>query len=142
MKNLIASRQRGFTLIELLLAISIIALISTMVMVGQRGSQLKRNDMRRVTDAAAIQKALAVYMSLASVYPVYTGCIDGSDAVTAGLRIKGILGPTDKIVDPVDASDAGTCYYYSSTAGSTYTFRYTLETSSTSGKAGPVTVSP
>ena len=135
------SRSRGFTLIELLLVIAIIGLIATFVMVSQRDAQEKRNDVRRSTDVLALQKGLALFSAGGQGYPVMTGCIDGTDAVTAAFRAAGILNANNVIVDPLNPSDVATCYYYVS-SGSTYTLRYTMQSDSAAGSIGNHTISP
>lgn len=135
------SRPRGFTLIELLLAIAIIAMIATFVMVSQRSSQLKRNDIRRSTDISALQKALALLSSTSSSFPTMTGCITGSDTVSTQLRTAGIISASDILADPVNPTDVAKCYYYVST-GSTYSLRYTMETEADAWNVGNNYASP
>ena len=135
------TKTRGFTLIEILLVIAIIGLMATIVMYGQRNAQEKRRDVKRVTDIEALQKGLALYISKVGGYPVYEGCINGTDAVTVGLRAEGMLQGNDSLVDPLNPSNTANCYYYIS-AGSTFTLRYTLEQTSAAGEVGNHTIQP
>jgi prepilin-type N-terminal cleavage/methylation domain-containing protein len=135
------TRSRGFTLIELLLVIAIIAMIATFVMISQRNVQQKRNDVRRSTDIVALQKGLALYTANGAPFPVMTGCLDGSDAVTTALRSGGILTGSEVIVDPLNPTDLTSCYYYTSN-GATYSLRYTMQTDADAWHAGNNTVSP
>ena len=126
----------GFTLIELLLVIAIIGLIATIALVSQRNGQAKRRDVKRVSDTTELQKALALYLSKVQSYPVYTGCLTGSDAVSVGLQGQGFVSPGAKLVDPAFPTNITKCYYYVGTAGK-YTLRYTLEqTAASTGAAG------
>lgn len=130
------ARSKGFTLIELLLVIAIIGLIASLALVGQRNAQAKRRDVKRVSDTTELQKALALYLAKVQSYPVMTGCITGTDAVTTGLQTQGFVGAGSKLVDPLYPTDITKCYYYDGTA-SKYTLRYTLEqNSASSGAAG------
>ncbi|KPJ85153.1 hypothetical protein AMJ57_04140 [Parcubacteria bacterium SG8_24] len=134
-------KDRGFTLIELLLAISIIALISSLVLYGQRHEQKKRRDVQRVSNISEVQKGLALYLSETGGYPVYTGCLTGADPVSEGLRNYNYVGPDTNLADPLNPTDVTSCYYYDGN-GSRYTLRYTLETNSTIGEAGDHIVVP
>lgn len=135
------TRQIGFTLIELLIVIAIIGVISTFAMVGQRRRQALQRDVQRVSDMTALQKALALYLADAGEYPTMTGCMDGNDAVTAGLQSKKLIQGGGALIDPLYPSDTSKCYYYTGT-GSAYTLRYTLEKNSTSGDAGDHIIVP
>lgn len=54
-------RSKGFTLIELLIAISILAIISTVAIVSYSQAQLSARDSRRKSDLRALQTALELY---------------------------------------------------------------------------------
>lgn len=128
-------KDAGFTLIELLLVVSIIALLATFAMFGQRNNQQKSRDVRRVTDVNGIQKALSLYLSKAGTYPVYDGCLNGTDPVNTVLVENKYIENNGRIIDPLTPNDPASCYFYQST-GSTYSLRYTLEQTSTAGDAG------
>jgi len=131
-------KQLGFTLIELLLVIAIIGVIASLVMVGNRHQKALQRDVTRVSNMTALQKALALYFADQQQYPVYSGCIDGTDLVTTALVGNKLIGATATLVDPdpVNVSDITSCYFYDGTGGA-YTLRYTLEKDSgASGSAG------
>lgn len=131
----------GFTLIELLLVVAIIGLIASIALIGLHANPEKRLDTKRVTDVQSLQKALSLYLAAAQTYPVMTGCISGTDLVTTELRAKALIGPEDTIADPSFPSDVAQCYFYDS-KGSTYTLRYTLQTTSSAGMKGNHPVVP
>ena|SRR5690349_9024897 len=138
-----AKQRKGFTLIELLLVIALIGLIASVAMIGLRSSPQKRLDLKRVTDIDQLQKALGVYVASQKAFPIMTGCINGStDLVSTELIAKGALALGTVIKDPSFPTDITQCYYYTSTTGSTYTIRYTLQTTSSAGAAGNHTVQP
>ena len=135
------AKQKGFTLIELLLVIAIIGLIGSIIMVGGRNAKEKRRDVKRVSDAQELQKALALNLAKIQTYPTYNGCINGTDPVTTSLRTNGFIAPSAKLVDPLEPNNTATCYFYVGSGGS-YTLRYTLETTSSAGTQGDHTVVP
>lgn len=135
--------RKGFTLIELLLVIALIGLIAAVAMVGLKTAPQKRLDLKRVTDIDQLQKALGVYATSQKAFPIMTGCINGtSDLVSTELQSKGALAAGTIIKDPSFPTDVTQCYYYTSTTGSTYTIRYTLQTNSSAGSQGNHTVEP
>lgn len=122
--------------------VSIIGLLVTVFLAGQASVQKKRRDATRVANIRGLQQALALHFSKSETYPVFTGCLTGTDLVTAALRVSGAIGADSRFVDPLNPTDVAKCYYYTGTTGSTYSIRYTLETNSTAGNAGDVTVVP
>lgn len=135
--------NKGFTLIELLIVISLIGLIASVAMVGLRTGPQKRLDLKRVSDVAELQKALGLYVTSQKAYPILTGCVNGTtDIVSTELKAKGALATGSVIKDPSFPTDTTRCYYYTSTSGSTYTLRYTLQTTSSAGAAGNHFVNP
>lgn len=62
-------RRLGFTLVELLIAISIIAIISSVGYVNFNSAQEKSRDSARKTDLKAIKTALVSYYQDNEVYP-------------------------------------------------------------------------
>lgn len=127
--------NRGFTLIELLLAIAIIGMIATVVMVAQRNEQSKRRDVKRVSDTRNLQQALSLHIAKFNTYPIMTGCISGTDAVSTALAANAFITPGAKLIDPLTPTNPASCYYYDGN-GSSYTLRYTLEANSSAGTAG------
>jgi prepilin-type N-terminal cleavage/methylation domain-containing protein len=135
--------HKGFTLIELLLTISIIGLVAAIALIGLRSNPQRRLDIKRVSDIQELQKALGLYVASQRAYPVMTGCVNGTtDLVSTELQAKGALAIGSKIGDPSFPSDPAQCYFYSSTTGSEYTLRYTLQTTSSAGEAGNHEVKP
>jgi prepilin-type N-terminal cleavage/methylation domain-containing protein len=127
---------RGFTLIELLLAIAIIGLIASVILIGQRSAAATRRDVKRYSDVKTFEQGLSLYFSKAQAYPTYTGCINGTDPVTAGLHAQNIMASNVTVADPSFPNDPARCYYYTGTP-SAYTLRYVIEVSSIAGPAGP-----
>ncbi|HTM69194.1 MAG TPA: type II secretion system protein [Candidatus Binatia bacterium] len=136
-------KKDGFTLIELLLVIALIGLIASIAMIGMRTGPEKRLDLKRVTDIDQLQKALGLYAASQKAFPIMTGCVNGStDLVSTELIAKGALALGTVIKDPSFPTDVTQCYYYTSTTGSTYSLRYTLQTTSSAGTQGNHTVQP
>jgi prepilin-type N-terminal cleavage/methylation domain-containing protein len=133
--------SKGFTLIELMIAVTIIGIITAALMLAQRDTGYRRRDAKRFADAKQIQDALALHITKMQSYPVYDGCLTGTDAVNAALKASGAITDGATFVDPLDVTDATKCYYYSGTT-TDYIFRYTIERDSPAGKAGVYTIVP
>lgn len=67
------NNKRGFTIIELIVVIAIIAVLSSIVMVGVNNFRAKARDARRVSDLRNIRKALEMYFVDNGFYPP-SGC--------------------------------------------------------------------
>lgn len=62
--------QQGFTIIDMMLAISIIALLTSITGLGFTQVRAKARDTRRVADARQLAKALELYYAYNGTYPV------------------------------------------------------------------------
>jgi len=137
-----SSAKQGFTLIELLVVIAIIGLLSTIAIVGMNYIRQRARDTRRVADINTLQKALEVYMTANTRYPVVAAdvCITGSDSVSTALKSTATVSnvPTDPLV--AWASDPSKCFLYKTNDGTSYELRYTLELNTPVGTAGDHTV--
>lgn len=139
----------GFSLIELLIVIGIIGLLATMAVVGVNVARAKARDAKRSADVAQLQKAMSLYATSQSRYPVSveTVCLKGDDAVSTELKDKDVMKivPGDPIAPATLSAAAGTnahCYEYRSETGATYVLKYYRERASDAGPAGTVTVGP
>ncbi|TSC56816.1 MAG: putative General secretion pathway protein GspG [Parcubacteria group bacterium Gr01-1014_18] len=129
--------KKGFTLIELLIVVVIVGLLSTAAIMSFGSARIKARDAKRVGDIAALTKALTLYMSSKNIYPVTVPeiCLDGTDLVNDALIDEGVVATP--IRDPLYPDDVVKCYRYSSNAaGTQYTLKYFLDTTSDSGEAG------
>lgn len=63
------SRTKAFTLIELLVVIAIIGILAGVVLVSLNSARVKARDARRMSDAKAIQTAMAMYFADNGDYP-------------------------------------------------------------------------
>lgn len=61
--------KRGFTLVELLVAVSIIALLTTIGMIVYSSVQIKARDARRKSDLQSLRLALELYYQKNGQYP-------------------------------------------------------------------------
>ncbi|MBI4449428.1 prepilin-type N-terminal cleavage/methylation domain-containing protein [Candidatus Uhrbacteria bacterium] len=143
-------KRTGFTLVELLIVIAIIGLLSTLAVTGVTVTRSKARDAKRSADIAQIQKAMALYATSQSRYPIAATelCLTGTDAVSADLVAKDVMkivpgDPTAKTTLPAAAGGGAHCYTYQSAAGTTYAMRYYQERASDRGPAGAtITVGP
>lgn len=109
-------RSKGFTLIELLIAISILAIISTVAVVSYSQVQLSARDSRRKSDLRALQTALELYYQRNSqTYPS-----------TSFTNLDSQLVPDFINKLPTDPSSPTRDYSYSSD-GTTYSLCADLE---------------
>jgi len=61
--------RRGFTLIELLIVVAIIAVLSSIVLIGLGPTQRAGRDARRIADLRQVQTALELYFNKCGYYP-------------------------------------------------------------------------
>lgn len=128
MKTLVM-RHRGFTLIELLVVLAIIGMLFSVVLVSLNESRARSRDARRLRDMQEIQKALAMYASNNSMYPIADPAVNltGADPVSTALVneqvIPGVFG------DPL--APTYNYAYQTDPSGSTYSITFCIETEST-----------
>lgn len=141
--------RKGFSLIELLIVIGIIGLLATMAAVGVNVARAKARDAKRSADVAQLQKAMSLYATSQSRYPISVGtvCLKGDDAVSIDLKGKDVMKivPGDPMAPATLSAAAGTnahCYEYQSATGATYTLKYYQERAGDRGPAGSYTVGP
>ncbi len=98
---------RGFTLIELIIAVSIVAVLASVVIVNLQDGKKKARDTQRLNDIEQIQLALRLYKDANGEYP--TG-FDKAEIGVGGL-IDTALAPYLSIV-PADPRSSTTEYKY------------------------------
>lgn len=91
---------KGFTLIEILIVVAIIAILSSVVLVGLGPTQRAGRDARRLSDLRQVQTGLELYFGKCGHYP--------GDAISAGV-CPGPSAPTDwvSLTAALVASDLG-----------------------------------
>jgi type II secretion system protein G len=138
----IQNLSKGFTLIELLIVIAIIGVLATLLMVNFIGVRQRARDAQRKSDLRQIQSALEIYRSDNGSYPSGTSSVAGLFACPAntppctgstacfGNPACSTIYMQNLPTDPSGSSSYnGGNYYYSSSAGTTYTLGACLENS-------------
>lgn len=64
--------QKGFTLIELLVVVAVIALLSSIVLIGLQNARQKSRNVKRIQDMAQMSSALELYFTYYKGYPTAT----------------------------------------------------------------------
>jgi len=129
-------QQKGFTLIEILIVVAIIAILSSVVLVGLGPTQQQGRDARRLSDLRETQTALELYYNKNGSYPA------ASDwATMASTTVGAGIGVTQIPNDPSVGKSYGYCV---TTDDSAYVIGAQLETNSTAftGYAAPGTFGP
>jgi len=121
--------KKAFTLIELLVVMAIIAILSSLGLMGFGTVQMKSRDSRRKQDLANISKALDVYYNDYGVYPASNsngailGCgAGGISSCTWGDAWQDDKGTLYMTALPVDPDVSHTYYYHQLDDHSYYLF--------------------
>ncbi len=128
MKN----NKKGFTLIEILVVVAIIAILSSVVLIGLGPTRRAGRDARRVADLRQIQNALELYFNKCGYYPggvanPACGAAGGGD--TYATMVTALIGtPTLGIANvPNDPNVGGTYFFADPAPGTTYVLGATME---------------
>jgi general secretion pathway protein G len=122
----------GFTLIEMLIVVAVIAILSSVVLVGIAPVRARARDSRRLSDLRQVQNALELYFSKCGYYPgsaqsgvciAFPGAAANWTELTAALTGSNI--GVNKI--PNDPSAGKTYFYGTNGAGSSYVVAAQLE---------------
>lgn len=130
--------KRGFTLIEILIVVAIIAILSSVVLIGLGPTQRAGRDARRIADLRQVQNALELYYNRCGYYP---GPIPAATIGSCGTFVQktsdGWVAMTSALTDTntnigvstisVDPTSGHTYYYGTNTTGSSYIIAATLE---------------
>lgn len=132
-KNRIAmvKNKKGFTLIEVLIVVAIIAILSSVVLVGLGPTQRAGRDARRVSDLRQTQNGLELYYNRCGYYPGTTvmssgSCTGYTSRNTWSGMIDALTGSSLGISTMPQDPTAGHTYYYASN-GSSYVIAAVLE---------------
>jgi prepilin-type N-terminal cleavage/methylation domain-containing protein len=144
MNSIRRHHTQGFTLIELLVVIAIIGLLMTVAVAGFSYVRERARDTKRVSDMKIMQKALEIFLTTNSRYPIVSvdTCLTNTDAVSQALKNAGAM--TEVPVDPYApwVADPAHCYLYMQNDGSSFGVQFTLEQNSPVGTAGTHQVGP
>ncbi|MFZ2836287.1 MAG: prepilin-type N-terminal cleavage/methylation domain-containing protein [Candidatus Saccharimonadales bacterium] len=124
--------KSGFTIVELLIVIVVIGILAAITIVAYNGIQQRSRDSKRVSDIAAITKALELYYIDNSEYPLGSGStsMSGTWSTTAdaswqnlATKLKPYMAslPSDPISSPnidMRTSSTGNNYAYYGNAAS------------------------
>lgn len=105
--------SRGFTLIELTIVVTIIALLSSIVLVSLGESRQKARDANRLADMQQLRTALELYHSNTEVYPGDIGttyATPGTCGVTGTLSLSTVLG--SEYIPSIPTDPLNRCYLY------------------------------
>ena len=120
----------GFTILELLISVAIIAMLSAITMTLLSGVKEKNRDAKRMQDIHQLQNALSLYYANHSQFPIAATAINitGTDTFSEELEADGVIPAVQ--TDPLYPAQA---YVYESSAGSTFTITFCLETDTIEG---------
>lgn len=94
-------KKRGFTLVELIVTVSIIAVLSTVIIIAYGSSQARARDAKRKTDIQAIATALDMYKADQGTYRVvHAASHQETKWNTLAGSLRGYLDPLPK--DPIN----------------------------------------
>lgn len=113
------STKKGFTLIELLVVISVIAVLTTLLMVNFVGIRQRGRDGQRKSNLYSIQSALELYRADNGSYPLTNAFPQCGDSLESGGAIYMQEVPCDPLTDAR--------YTYTSTDGASYTLTACIE---------------
>ncbi|MBP9748785.1 prepilin-type N-terminal cleavage/methylation domain-containing protein [Patescibacteria group bacterium] len=137
-------RVKGFTLIELLVVIAIIGLLVTAAVASFSYVRERARDTKRVSDMKTMQKALEMYLTTNSRYPIAAAdtCLTNADVISQAVKNAGAM--IEVPVDPYApwVADPTYCYLYKQNDGTDFQIVFTLERTSPVGQAGPHVVGP
>ena len=130
-------KSKGFTLVELMIVIAVIAILSTMGLVGFSRAQKSGRDTDRSQRAKGLQVALECYYGIKGVYPSSLDFTDLDTSLTAQCWTGNTLGSPEDPVTGATLTAAGavqkggttiaTYTYTSAAPNSSYTLTLTGE---------------
>lgn len=110
--------HKGFTLIEILIVVAIIAILSSVVLVGLGPTQQSGRDARRLSDLREIQTGLELYFSKCGFYPGGANCAPGA-ASGYGAMSTALTGSAIGVTTVPNDPTANRQYFYRTGNGET-----------------------
>ncbi len=101
--------NRGFSLLEVMVAISIIALLASVLIAGFDAAREKAQDSKRITELKQLKVALELYHTDYGHYPRESNGANGR--IGEGAGVDTMLAPYMKSI-PVDPAGPGNASYY------------------------------
>ncbi len=135
--------RKGFTLIEMLIVVAIVAILSSVVLVGLGPTRRLGRDSRRISDLRQVQNGLELYFNKCGYYPgtaqASSPCGSFSAISTWENLASSLVGSNLGISNVPDDPTAGSHYFYGATAGgASYVLGARLEDAGNSGLAQDV----
>lgn len=116
-------RRRGFTLIEILIVVAIIAILSSVVLVGLGPTRRLGRDSKRIADLKQVQQGLELYNLKCGYYPgtaqASTPCGSFSVISTWANLTAALTGSNLDISSISNDPTAGSNYFYGTSGGGT-----------------------
>lgn len=128
-------KSKGFTLIEILIVVAIIAILSSVVLVGLGPTQSSGRDARRLSDLRQTMNGLELYYNKCGYYPgtsVTNPCGNFVQITSDGWNALGttLTGALAISTVPKDPTGGKTYYYGTNNVGSSYIVAAILENTS------------
>ena len=123
-------KQKAFTLVELLVAISIVALLASVLVVALWGTRVSGRDAKREVEQASISKALEYHYSEKGEYPIITDWVSIEEDETFSTDMEEYLTkiPEDPLYGQTGEGDEPYSYQYmSSDDGQHYAIKILYE---------------